>query len=58
MFWTLLAFVGLAAVFVKLGAYSVWIAIYSLGFKFGVFVLLGLVLWSIFRHTFSRNSGK
>lgn len=58
MFWTLVALAGLATVFVKLGAYSVWITIYSLGFKLGMFVLISLAVWSVFRRAFSHHGEK
>jgi hypothetical protein len=34
MFWLVSIFIGLAAVFVKLGAYSVWISIFKALFSF------------------------
>ena len=34
MFWLVSIFIGLAVVFVKLGAYSVWISIFKALFSF------------------------
>jgi len=31
MFWTFIIFAGLALVFIKLGAYSVWMVIFLVG---------------------------
>jgi hypothetical protein len=39
MFWTFITLVGLAAVFVKLGAYSVWMVIFK-----GLFSFIGVAL--------------
>jgi hypothetical protein len=52
MFWTCILFTGLALVFVKLGAYSVWMAIFSGGLKLAVLVIVGLISWLIFRKVF------
>ncbi|MFM8342489.1 MAG: hypothetical protein ACKN9F_09770 [Methylomonas sp.] len=43
MFWFVSIFIGLAAVFVKLGAYSVWISIFKALFSF-ITVALGISL--------------
>jgi len=52
MFWTFILFAGLALVFVKLGIYSVWIAIFSGGLKLAVLVIVCLISWLIFRKVF------
>jgi uncharacterized membrane protein YqjE len=52
MFWTFILFAGLALVFVKLGAYSVWMAIYSGGLKLAVLLIVSLISWMIFRKVF------
>ena len=51
MFWTFLLAVGLASVFVKLGAASVTVSILTIalqGAGIVVAVLVGLVLWKSF----------
>jgi hypothetical protein len=52
MFWTFILFAGLALVFVKLGAYSVWIALFSGALKLAVLVIVSLISWMIFRKIF------
>ena len=44
MFWMSLLVSGFAFVFIKLGAYSVWMNILSGGFKFALFVIACLVI--------------
>jgi hypothetical protein len=39
MFWTFLLFAVLALVFVKLGAYSVWVGILSIGIKAALVII-------------------
>jgi len=55
MFWTFIIFTGLAMVFVKLGAYSVWMAIFSGGLKLAFAVIFCMVIWMIFRGVFQRE---
>jgi len=54
MFWTFIIFAGLALVFVKLGAYSVWMAIFSGGLKLAALVIICLISWMIFRKVFPK----
>jgi hypothetical protein len=49
MFWTFTIFAGLAMVFVKLGAYSVWMTIFSAGFKLMIVIFLMMLAWMIFK---------
>lgn len=44
MFWLSLLVSGFALVFMKLGAYSVWMGILSGGFKFALFVIACLLI--------------
>lgn len=44
MFWLSLLVSGFAFVFMKLGAYSVWMSILSGGFKLALFVIACLVI--------------
>jgi len=55
MFWTFIIFAVLALVFVKLGAYSVWMAIFSVGLKFAVLVIICLVFWMVFQKVFHKS---
>lgn len=52
MFWTFIIVVGLATVFVKLGAYSVWMAIFSGSLKLAIAIIVCMVIWMIFRSVF------
>ena len=48
MFWALILVVALAIVFVKLGAYSVWMTILVVGLKVAMLAIAGLsmvLLW-------------
>lgn len=44
MFWLSLFVSGFAFVFMKLGAYSVWMGLLSGGFKLALFVIARLVI--------------
>lgn len=55
MFWTLIIFVGLATAFVKLGAYSVWMTIFSDGLKLALAVIVLMLFWMIIRSVFPRQ---
>jgi hypothetical protein len=50
MFWTIIIFTGLATVFVKLGAYSVWMAVFSAGLKLLFVVIAAMLFWMLFRN--------
>jgi chromate transport protein ChrA len=54
MFWTFIIFASLASVFVKLGAYSVWMAILSGGLKLAIAVIVCMVVWMIFRSVIQK----
>lgn len=56
MFWTFIIFAVLALVFIKLGAYSVWMAILSGGLKFAALVIICLVVWIVFKNVFHKSS--
>jgi hypothetical protein len=52
MLWALILVVALAIVFVKLGAYSVWMTILAVGLKVAMLAIAGLSMvllwWSVF----------
>jgi hypothetical protein len=52
MFWAFILFVILGVVFVKLGAYSVWVIIFSGALKFLVIVIFCTFVWLFFRKIF------
>ena len=57
MFWAFLLAVGLAAVFVKLGAISVMVSVLSMGLQAAVFVIVilaAVLLWK----NLSKNEGQ
>lgn len=54
MIWTFIIFLGLALAFVKLGAYSVWMVVFSGGLKLAVAIIIGMVIWMIFRTRYQK----
>ncbi len=55
MFWIFIIVAGLASVFVKLGAYSVWMAIFSGGLKLSFAIIVCMGIWMILRSVFQRQ---
>ncbi len=49
MFWAFILLVILGVVFAKLGAYSVWVVIFSSALKLVTVVTLGTFGWLLFR---------
>jgi len=47
MFWGFLILSALGLTFVKLGSYSVWMAVFATGFKMALFVIALLVFFLI-----------
>ncbi|NOU15577.1 MAG: hypothetical protein HOO92_16715 [Methylococcaceae bacterium] len=56
MFWTFIIFAIFALMFVKLGAYSVWMAIFAGGLKVAALVIICLVIWQVFQKLFHKSS--
>lgn len=51
MFWIFIAVAALVMLFVKLGAVSVWVTVFSVGLKLALLVIAGLtiaLIWKIF----------
>jgi hypothetical protein len=55
MFWIFLLAIGGAIAFGTIGAQSVWLQIFGLGFKVGGVVLSALGLWFVWRYLSKRN---
>ena len=55
MFWIFLLTIGGAFAFVTIGAQSVWLQIFGLGFKVAGVVLSVLGLWFVWRYLSKRN---
>lgn len=49
MVWVAVLLVALGIIFIKLGAYSVWITIFSVALKVAIVVIAGLTLLLIWR---------
>jgi hypothetical protein len=56
MFWVFLLFVILAAVFARLGAYSVWFAIFKGGLFLALVVIAGLAIALLWRQVFGQKT--
>jgi membrane protein implicated in regulation of membrane protease activity len=56
MFWTFLLIAALALVFMKLGAYSVLVALLSGGLQLALFIIFGLVIAMLWRKIFPKNN--
>ncbi len=56
MFWVFLLLVILAIVFAKLGAYSVWFAIFKGGLLLAVVVIIGLAIALLWRQVFGQKN--
>lgn len=52
MFWTFVLIAALGLVFVKLGAYSVWVSILASGLKLALFVIICLGIALLWRKIF------
>jgi hypothetical protein len=51
MFWIFILFTALALFFIKLGAVSVWVTLFSAGLKIALLVIAGLtiaLIWNKF----------
>ena len=55
MFWIFLLAIGGAIAFGTIGAQSVWLQIFGLGFKVAGVVLSALGLWFVWRYLSKRN---
>lgn len=55
MFWAFMLIAALAVVFVKLGAYSVWMTILSTGLTVAILVIACLATALIWREVSSRR---
>lgn len=55
MFWAFILFTVLALLFIKLGAVSVWVAVFSTGLKFALLVIAGLSSVLIWRRFFGKK---
>lgn len=55
MFWTFLLFVGLAMIFTKLGAMSVWLTVLKGGLMLALLVLAVMVMVLLWRRVFSST---
>jgi hypothetical protein len=56
MFWVFLLFVILAFVFAKLGAYSVWFAIFKGGLLLALVMIVGLAIALLWRQVFGQKN--
>jgi len=57
MFWTFILIAALGLVFVKLGAYSVWVTILTSGLKLALFVIACIGIALLWRKVFgSKNN--
>ena len=54
MFWIIIAVAALVMLFVKLGAVSVWVTVFSVGLKLALLVIAGLTIALIWK-TFSKK---
>lgn len=55
MFWTFILFSAFGLVFIKLGAYSVWVAILASGLKLALFVIACLGIALLWRKVFGAK---
>ena len=55
MFWIFILFTALAFLFIKLGAVSVWVAIFSAGLKLALLVIAGLTTALLWRKFFGKK---
>lgn len=55
MFWIVMLCVGLGLVFVKLGAYSVWMSVLSLAFNIALLIIVVMAIYLVRSHLKSRK---
>lgn len=58
MFWTFILIAALGLVFVKLGAYSVWVTILASGLKLALFVIACLGIALLWRKVFGTKNNR
>jgi ABC-type phosphate transport system auxiliary subunit len=56
MIWIFILLAGLAACFIKLGMYSVWVTILLGAVKISLVVIIGLLIGLVWRKVFKKNN--
>jgi len=55
MIWVFVLAIGIAITFSTLGAFSVWLKLFAVGFKVALFVVGLLTLAFVWKHCFRRT---